>query len=214
MASTVKDAILRGRKSVETVVEESRKKVENAVEGSLNTVETVVEVGLNTVETVVVKGRRTVESAVSLGRRTVEHALIRERTMQAAVLHGREDIRIESVPFPKAEVGELDRSRGRGTHLRNGPEGLSPRLSRAHDRASGALRARDGRYRCGSGGWRRGFCAPAIEWLRSTPLPAATVTFASATRKTSATTCSSTTAPTPSSSAFPRASWKEHAERS
>ncbi len=108
MASTVKDAILRGRKSVETVVEESRKKVENAVEGSLNTVETVVEVGLNTVETVVVKGRRTVESAVSLGRRTVEHALIRERsTMRAAVLHGREDIRIEQVPFPKAAVGEL-----------------------------------------------------------------------------------------------------------
>ena len=108
MASTVKDAIRRGRKSVETVVEEGRKKVENVVEGGLNTVETVVEAGLNTVETVVVKGRRTVESAVSLGRRTVEHALIRERsTMKAAVLHGREDVRIEQVPFPKAAAGEL-----------------------------------------------------------------------------------------------------------
>jgi L-iditol 2-dehydrogenase len=97
MASTVKDAILRGRKTVEGVVE-----------GGLNTVETVVEAGLNTVETVVVKGRRRVESAVSLGRKTVEHALLHGRgTMQAAVLHGREDVRIEQVPIPKAETGEL-----------------------------------------------------------------------------------------------------------
>ena len=108
MASTVKDAILRGRKTVETVVEEGRKKVEDVVEGGLNTVETVVEVGLNTVETVVVKGRQTVESAVSLGRKTVEHTLLTRRsTMQAAVLHGREDIRIEQVPVPKAAPGEL-----------------------------------------------------------------------------------------------------------
>jgi L-iditol 2-dehydrogenase len=96
MASTVKDAILRGRK-----------KVEPLVEGSLNTVETVVEAGLNTVETVVVKGRRKVETAVSLGRRTVEHALLGRSTMRAAVLHGREDVRIEQVPFPKAKTGEL-----------------------------------------------------------------------------------------------------------
>jgi L-iditol 2-dehydrogenase len=97
MASTVKDAILRGRKTVETVVE-----------GGLNTVETVVEAGLNTVDAVVGKGRRGVESAVSLGRRTVEHTLLHGRgTMQAAVLHGREDIRIEEVPIPKAEAGEL-----------------------------------------------------------------------------------------------------------
>lgn len=104
----MKDALLRGRKTVETVVEEGRKKVENVVEGGLNTVETVVEAGLNTVETVVVKGRRTVESAVILGRRTVEHALLSGRsTMQAAVLHGREDVRIEEVPIPKAATGEL-----------------------------------------------------------------------------------------------------------
>ena len=51
MPGTVKDAILRGRKTVETVVEEGRKKVEDVVEGGLNTVETVVEAGLNTVET-------------------------------------------------------------------------------------------------------------------------------------------------------------------
>lgn len=108
MAGTVKDAILRGRKTVETVVEEGRKKVEGVVEGGLNTVETVVEAGLNTVETAVGKGRRTVESAVSLGRKTVEHALLHGRvTMQAAVLHGREDIRIEHVPVPTAAAGEL-----------------------------------------------------------------------------------------------------------
>jgi L-iditol 2-dehydrogenase len=107
MANTVKDAILRGRKTVETVVEEGRKRVEDVVEGGLDTVETVVEAGLSTVETVVVKGRRTVESAVSLGRRTVESALLGRSTMQAAVLHGREDVRIEQVPIPKAAAGEL-----------------------------------------------------------------------------------------------------------
>ncbi len=107
MASTVKDAIRRGRKTVETVVEEGRKKVEDVVEGGLDTVETVVEAGLNTVDAVVVKGRRTVESAVSLGRRTVEHAFLGRGTMQAAVLHGREDIRIECVPVPEALPGEL-----------------------------------------------------------------------------------------------------------
>ena len=107
MPRTVKDAILRGRKTVETVVEGSRKTVETVVEEGLNNVESVVEVGLNTVETVVVKGRRKVESAVSLGRRTVESALLGRSTMQAAVLHGREDVRIEQVPIPKAAAGEL-----------------------------------------------------------------------------------------------------------
>jgi len=108
MAGTVKAAILRGRKTVETVVEESRKKAEKVVEEGLNTVDTVVEVGFNTVETVVVEGRKKVESAVSLGRKTVENALLHGRgTMQAAVLHGREDVRIENVPVPEAGPGEL-----------------------------------------------------------------------------------------------------------
>jgi L-iditol 2-dehydrogenase len=97
MAGTVKDAILRGRKTIEVVVEEG-----------LNTVETVVEAGLNTVDTVVDKGRQTVESAVSLGRRTVEQTLLSgHTTMRAAVLHGREDIRIEQVPVPEAGPGEI-----------------------------------------------------------------------------------------------------------
>jgi L-iditol 2-dehydrogenase len=97
MAGTVKDAILRSRKTIEVVVE-----------GGLNTVETVVEAGLNTVDTVVDKGRQTVESAVSLGRRTVEQTLLSgHSTMRAAVLHGREDIRIEQVPVPEAAPGEI-----------------------------------------------------------------------------------------------------------
>jgi L-iditol 2-dehydrogenase len=104
--STVKAAILRGRQTVESVVEGGRKKVEDVVEGGLNTVESVVEAGLNTVETVVTEGRKKVESAVSLGRKTVEHAIGRS-TMRAAVLHGREDIRIESVPVPQADPGEI-----------------------------------------------------------------------------------------------------------
>jgi L-iditol 2-dehydrogenase len=108
MATTVKDAILHGRKTVKTVVEGGRKKVENVVEGGLNTVETVVEAGLNTVESAVVKGRKTVETVVHHGRKTVENALLHVRvTMRAAVLHGREDIRIEQVPIPKAAAGEL-----------------------------------------------------------------------------------------------------------
>ena len=97
MAGTVKDAILRGRKTIEEVVE-----------GGLNTVETVVEAGLNTVDTVVDKGRQTVESAVSLGRRTVENRFLHgHSTMRAAVLHGRQDIRIETVPVPEVGTGEL-----------------------------------------------------------------------------------------------------------
>ncbi len=107
MASTVKDAIRRGRKTVETVVEQGRKRVENVVEGGLNTVESVVEVGLDTVETVVVQGRKKVKTVVHHGRKTVENVLLHRSTMKAAVLHGREDVRIESVPVPKAGVGEI-----------------------------------------------------------------------------------------------------------
>jgi len=107
MAGTVKAAILRGRKKVGTVVEEGRRKVEDVVEAGLDTVETVVEAGLNTVETVVVKGRKTVETVVKQGRKTVENAFLHRGTMRAAVLHGREDVRIELVPVPRAAAGEL-----------------------------------------------------------------------------------------------------------
>jgi L-iditol 2-dehydrogenase len=108
MASTVKDAILRGRKTVKTVVEEGRKRVGDVVEEGLNKVETVVEAGLDTVESVVVEGRKKVSTAVLQGRKTVENALLGGRvTMRAAILHGREDVRIEQVPVPKAAKGEL-----------------------------------------------------------------------------------------------------------
>ncbi len=107
MASTVKDAIRRGRKTVDNLVVESRKKVENVVEGGLNTVETVVGVGLNTVETVVFKGRKKVETAVHHGRKTVQNVLLGRATMRAAILHGRQDVRIEQVPVPRAAAGEL-----------------------------------------------------------------------------------------------------------
>jgi L-iditol 2-dehydrogenase len=107
MANTVKSVILRGRKTVGNVVEEGRKKVENVVEGGLNTVETVVGVSLNKVETAVVEGRKRVETAVHQGRKTVENVLLGRTTMKAAVLHGREDVRIEQVPVPQAAAGEL-----------------------------------------------------------------------------------------------------------
>jgi L-iditol 2-dehydrogenase len=108
MATTVKAAILHGRKTVKTVVAEGRKKVENVVEEGLNKAETLVEASLDTVETAVVEGRKKVSTAVNHGRRTVENALLHGRvTMRAAILHGREDIRIEQVPIPKAATGEL-----------------------------------------------------------------------------------------------------------
>ena len=108
MASPVKAAISRSRKTVETAVVEGRKKVGDVVEAGLNTVETVVGAGLNTVEAVVVEGRRKVETAVHQGRRTIENAFLHDRvTMRAAILHGREDVRIENVPIPKAATGEL-----------------------------------------------------------------------------------------------------------
>ena len=197
MASTVKDAILRGRKTIEGVVE-----------GGLNTVETVVEAGLNTVDTVVDKGRQTVESAVSLGRRTVEHTLLHgHSTMRAAVLHGREDIRIEQVPVPGGRAGRIDRPGGRRADLRNRPEGLSPRLSCAHDRAAGACLATNWRERLSRRARESRISRPATVWWRSTPRPAASATSARAARRISATICSSITAPMPSSFAFRPASW-------
>ena len=97
MPKTVKGAIELGRATVEDVLEVGR-----------NTVEDVLKVGLNTVEEVIHVGRNTVEEVIQVGRNTVESARrLRRGTMQAAVLHGREDIRIESVPVPEVARGEL-----------------------------------------------------------------------------------------------------------
>ncbi len=83
-----------------------------------------------------------IEPARGRGRTVGRHVMA--TTMKAAVLHGREDIRIERVPVPEALPGELDRACRRGAHLRDRPEGLPPRLPCADDCASGALRPRAG----------------------------------------------------------------------
>jgi L-iditol 2-dehydrogenase len=97
MPDTVKGAIKRGRATVEDVLEVGRTTVEDVLHVGRSTVEEVLHVGRNTVEEVIQVGRNTVASARRLGK----------GTMQAAVLHGREDIRIESVPVPQALPGEL-----------------------------------------------------------------------------------------------------------
>ncbi len=161
MASTVKDAILRGRKTVKTVVEEGRKKVEDVVEGGLNTVETVVEAGLNTVETA---GRRGPQD----GRNRCPPGPQDRR--ECASLTGASPCAPPSstaakmcassrFPFPRPQLGELVVQRGRRAHLRNRSEGLSPRISRAHDRSSRALRPRTGGNRCRSRRGRHRFCS-------------------------------------------------------
>jgi L-iditol 2-dehydrogenase len=97
MPKTVKDTIQRGRSTVEDVLQVGR-----------STVGDVLQIGRNTVEEVIHVGRSTVEEVIQVGRNTVESARqLRQATMQAAVLHGRQDIRIEDVPVPRAEAGEL-----------------------------------------------------------------------------------------------------------
>ena len=97
MPNPVKGALGRGRATVEDVIEVGR-----------NTVGDVIQVGKNTVGEVLVVGRNTVEEVIQVGRNTFESARsLGNGTMRAAVLHGREDIRIERVPVPEALPGEL-----------------------------------------------------------------------------------------------------------
>jgi L-iditol 2-dehydrogenase len=97
MPKTVKDTIQRGRSTVEDVLQVGR-----------STVGDVLQIGRNTVEEVIHVGRSTVEEVIQVGRNTVESARqLRQGTMQAAILHGRQDIRIEDVPVPRAAPGEL-----------------------------------------------------------------------------------------------------------
>jgi len=89
--------VKRGRPTVEEVLQVGR-----------STVGDVLQIGRNTVEEVLHVGRSTVEEVIQVGRNTVESARqLRQGTMQAAVLHGRQDIRIEDVPVPRAAHGEL-----------------------------------------------------------------------------------------------------------
>ncbi len=97
MPKSVKDAIQRGRTTVEDVLQVGR-----------NTVEDVLQVGRNRVGEVLHVGRNTVEDVIEVGRKTVDDVLqVSRGTMNAAVLHGREDVRIERVPVPEAGPGEL-----------------------------------------------------------------------------------------------------------
>ena len=65
--------------------------------------------------------------------------------MTAAVLYGKEDIKIEKVPIPRVGEGRSsDQSAGRAD-LRHGSEGVSTRISCADDRAARPVRPRVGR---------------------------------------------------------------------
>jgi len=94
MPNTVKGGNQRGRPTVEDVLQVGR-----------NTVEDVLQIGRNTVEEVLHVGRSTVEEVIQVGRKSARQ--LRQGTMQAAVLHGREDVRIEDVPVPEAGPGEI-----------------------------------------------------------------------------------------------------------
>ena len=73
--------------------------------------------------------------------------------MRAAVLHGREDVRMEEVPVPRPGPGEVRAAHAGGAHLRDRRQGVPPRLPRPHDHAARALRPRGGGRR--RGGRRR-----------------------------------------------------------
>ena len=89
-------------------VKRGRPTVEDVLQVGRSTVGDVLQIGRNTVEEVLHVGRSTVEDVIQVGRNTVESARqLRQGTMQAAVLHGRQDIRIEDVPVPRAATGEL-----------------------------------------------------------------------------------------------------------
>ncbi|MGD0940809.1 MAG: zinc-binding dehydrogenase [Terracidiphilus sp.] len=97
MPKSVKDAIRQGRTTVEDVLQVGRNTVEDVLQVGRTRVGEVLNVGRNTVEDVLLVGRNTVEDVLQVGR----------GTMNAAVLHGREDVRIERVPVPEAGPGEL-----------------------------------------------------------------------------------------------------------
>jgi len=89
-------------------VKRGRPTVEDVLQVGRSTVGDVLQIGRNTVEEVLHVGRSTVEEVIQVGRNTVESARqLRQGTMQAAVLHGRQDVRIEDVPVPRAGHGEL-----------------------------------------------------------------------------------------------------------
>ncbi len=129
-----------------------------------------------------------------------------EDEMNAAVLYGQQDIRIERMPIPQAEAGEIVvRVRAAltcGTDLKVYRRGyhakmIVPPALFGHELAGIVHEVGRGRHPLSDG--RAGCCA-------RTPPRAASASGASATRKISAKICSSTMVPTPTTSASRRAS--------
>jgi threonine dehydrogenase-like Zn-dependent dehydrogenase len=119
-------------------------------------------------------------------------------TMRAAILHGREDVRIEHVPVPEAGPGELVVSVGAaltcGTDLKVFRRGyhakmIVPPALFGHELAGTVVQVGEG-----------------VENFVAGDL-VVSATTASAGRRTCATTYCSTTARMPSLFAFPRALW-------
>ena len=80
------------------------------------------------------------------------------RRMRAAVLHGREDVRVEAGRAAPARAGRGPAPHASGAHLRHRRQGVPPRLPRAHARAPRALRPRGRGSRRGGG--------PGVEGVR------------------------------------------------
>ncbi len=70
--------------------------------------------------------------------------------MTAAVLYGKEDVKIEQSAHPARGRRRSSGQGAGGADLRHRSEGLPARLSRPHDRAAGAVRPRTGRSDRGS----------------------------------------------------------------
>ncbi len=128
-------------------------------------------------------------------------------TMKAAILHGREDIRIEHVPVPEARPGELIVRVGAaltcGTDLKVFRRGYHARMIVppalfGHELAGTVVEAGDGVDGFCSGRPRGGAEFSAVRTM---------LLLRAWTRRISATTCSSTTAPMRSSFAFRPGSW-------
>jgi len=133
-------------------------------------------------------------------------AMLTEVTeMNAAVLYGQEDVRIERVPMPRPERGEIvvevQAALTCGTDLKTYRRGYHARML--------ALPALFGHELAGvvrEVGAGVSQFEPGMRVVALTPRLAANASGASANRRTSARICCSTTAPTPSTSAFRRAS--------
>ena len=180
-------------------VKRGRPTVEDVLQVGRSTVGDVLQIGRNTVEEVLHVGRSTVEEVIQVGRNTVESARqLRQGTMQAAVLHGRQDIRIEDVPVPRAGHGELIVRVGAaltcGTDLKVFRRGYHARMIVppalfGHELAGTVVEAGEGVE-----GFANGCRVVALN-----SAPCGQCYFCRAVRRTYATTCSSITAPTLSS---------------